>query len=186
MPELNELETDLNYVREIVGRAEEGASPSSVYFLWAGIVLVGWPLNDFYPQAAGLYWMLAGPLGGIASAFLGARWARRVGQASRLLAIKHSLHWGAMLGAILLAIPLQQTGQITPTGYLRLILLLVALTYFLAGLYLSRPLLWVAAVVLTCYIVGFFVDTYLWTGAGIVVASSLAAAGFLGARHART
>jgi hypothetical protein len=185
MPELGELKSDLGYVRDVVDRAEQMASPSSVYFLWAAIVLVGWPLNDFVPKLAGPYWVVMGPLGGVLSAVIGARWGRRVGQGSRQLGVRHWLHWGAMLAAILLILPLHLTGQLSITAYLRLILLMVALAYFTAGLYLARPMLWIGLVVAACYGASFFVTAYLWTGAGLAVAASLAVAGVVGARHAR-
>ena len=185
MPEIDDLKSDLSFVREVVDRAETPTAPASVYFLWAAIVLVGWPLNDFLPQAAGPFWAVAGPLGGVASAWLGARWARRVGQGSRTLGARHVLHWTAMIAAVFLALPLHTSGQMTQVGYLRLILLLIALAYFTAGLHLARPMLWIGLLVAVCYVAGFFVSAYLWTGSGVIVAMSLAAAGIVGARHAQ-
>jgi hypothetical protein len=185
MPDLDDLKTDLGYVRDVVDRAEQTSSPSSVYFLWAAVVLVGWPLNDFLPQAAGPFWAVAGPLGGVVSAWLAARWSRRVGQSSRSLGVRHMLHWTAMMAAIFLALPLRLTGQLSHIGFLRLILLLIALGYFTAGLHLARPMLWIGLLVTGCYVAAFFVTAYLWTGAGVAVSLSLAAAGMLGARHAR-
>jgi hypothetical protein len=185
MPEIDDLKSDLSFVREIVDRAETPSTPASVYFLWAAIVLVGWPLGDFLPHLAGPFWAVAGPLGGVASAWLGARWARRVGQGSRTLGARHVLHWTAMIAAVFLALPLHASGQISQVGYSRLILLLIALAYFTAGLHLARPMLWIGLLVAACYVAGFFVNAYLWTGSGVVIATSLAAAGVVGARHGR-
>ena len=83
MADLDRLEQDLGFLR----RAVDGAaprSPASIYFLWAVLVLAGFALVDLNENRVGLYWMIAGPAGGLISAYsagaisaTSARWTSR-------------------------------------------------------------------------------------------------------------
>jgi hypothetical protein len=87
------LQADLNYVRDALDRSGRPTSPASIYWLWAIIVLVGFPLVDFAPRLVAPYWIVMGPLGGVASGFLGYRFSRQLGQVDRRTGGRHALHW---------------------------------------------------------------------------------------------
>ena len=61
-------------------------------------------------------------------------------------------------------------------------MLLLALSYFHAGLYLDRRMLAVGVVLGACYLVTLFIPGYQWTLAGVLVAGALGWQAILGAR----
>ena len=177
MDHLERLHGDLTFVRDAVDASTQSKSPSALYFLWAGIVAIGFSLIDFRPDAVPEYWVVAGPSGFLISAYLGWRHARRIGQASSADGRRHVLHWGAMLVAIALAVLLGVNGAL-PSGALHtVILLLLALGYFTAGLHLDRFFLLVGLLMGAGSVVVMFVSSYAWTGLGIALALSLAVGG---------
>jgi hypothetical protein len=54
-------------------------------------------------------------------------------------------------------------------------LLIIALAYFLAGVHLERPLLWISFVMVVGYAALFFIPAYGWTIVGAMTAVALAA-----------
>ncbi|HEV8337517.1 MAG TPA: hypothetical protein VGR67_13975 [Candidatus Polarisedimenticolia bacterium] len=181
MAEMERIENDLHYVRNVVQKAERQKSPAGIYWLWAAIVLIGFALPDFAPRYTGIFWMLAGPAGGALSAYLGWRDARRLGFFRREEGIRHCLHWGAMMGVILLSVPLATRGVLPGAGLGKVILLLVTLAYLLAGVHLERPLGFIGIVMAAGYVALFFIPAYGWTVLGALVALSLVATALWGA-----
>jgi len=187
MTDDKQIREDLSYVRSTLDRAGEADNPAIIYFLWAAISFLGIAIIDYVPAWTGLYWMIMGPLGGILSGVLGARVSRALGQDSRREGWRQGLHWGGMMVAILLLIPLITTQAVSVDELPRIILLLVALSYFLAGVHVDRRLLWVGAVVGGCYLFTVYQRGFprLWTITAAVLAASLVAAGIIAAARAR-
>lgn len=182
MSDLKELEDGLGFVRDLARKSDRRPSPTSIYLMWALISLVGFSLVDFAPNAVGLYWTLAGPLGGVASFFLGWRHSIRHGQLSRDLGVRNGLHWAGMLVAIFLAVPLGATGAVAWVEVHKIILLVIAFGYFLAGVHLDRPLVWVGLLMAAGYVALFFIPAYGWTLVGILMATALVVTGVVGGR----
>ena len=177
MDQIERLHGDLSFVRGALDASTRSKSPSALYFLWAVIVLIGFSLVDFQPDLVPEYWVVAGPAGFLASAYLGWRHARRIGQASASDGRRHLLHWGAVLVVIGLAVLLGISSAL-PSGTLHtVILLLLSLGYFTAGLHLDRFFLWVGLLMAAGSVVVTFVSLYAWTGVGIALAVSLAIGG---------
>ena len=167
MPDLNQIQDDLGFVRRTV----EGAAPPSVvsiYFLWALISLVGFALVDFAPERVGTYWTVAGPAGFLLSAFLGWRHQAGGGAVDRALGMRHMQHWGAMMLAIFLLVPLAMRGQIAGQAFGPIVLLLLGQSYFHAGLYLDSKLRWGGLLMLVGYVIVLTVTTYAWTLLGAI------------------
>lgn len=177
MDHLERLHGDLNFVRDAVDASTRSKSPSALYFVWAVIVLIGFSLMDFRPDAVPEYWVVAGPAGFLISAYLGWRHARGIGQASSADGRRHLLHWGAVLVAIALAVLLGVASALPSSTLHTVILLVLALGYFTAGLHLDRSFLWVGLLMGAGSIVVTFVAAYAWTGLGIALAVSLTIAG---------
>jgi hypothetical protein len=99
----------------------------------------------------------------------------------------HGLHWSGMMVAILLLVPLITTSAVSATDLPRVILLLVALSYYLAGVHLDRRLLWVGAAVGACYLFTVYERGLprLWTITAAALAASLVTAGIVAAARAR-
>jgi hypothetical protein len=182
MPDLNRIQEDLGFVRRTV----EGATPPSIvsiYFLWALISFVGFTMVDFAPERVGLYWMIAGPAGFVISVVLGWRHQPTGGVVDRADGMRHMQHWGALLLAIFLAVPLVNRGLITEEAYGPVVLLLVGLAYFHAGLYLDPKLRWGGLLMLVGYILVLAMPDYGWTITGALGAVTMTLLGILELRR---
>ena len=170
-PTARKLEEDLGYVRGVVDRSGGGGrTPRAIWYLWAAICLGGFTLVDLAPERVGLYWLVAAPAGFLASSWLGWRGARAAGVESRREARAHALHWGGMMGAILLLVPLAAAGPLDGEAMGQAILVVVALGYVLGGIHLHRSLAWVGGLVVVAYGLTFLLDAWAWTLAGALVA----------------
>jgi hypothetical protein len=178
MDRFERIEGDLRFVRGALDASTRpAASPSAMYFLWAVIVLVGFALVDFRTDLVPEYWAVAGPVGFLASAYLGWRHALRSGQTSASDGRRHMLHWGAVMIAVALAVMLRTRGALPSQTLHAVILLVLALGYFTAGLHLDRHLLWVGLFMAAGFLVVTLVSLYAWTVVGITLAISLTIAG---------
>lgn len=178
----HDLEGDLDYVRSVVARSEGHAGPRAIWFLWAAVSAVGFSLIDVRPGWVPEFWTVAAPLGFVVSAWLGWRHGRALGQESRREGLAHMLHWGACTVACFLLVPLATRGALPGDALPGAILLVVALSYFLAGVHLARPLLWVGLVIAVGYLGVVFLEGPVWTAVGILVGLALVATGVLAGR----
>jgi hypothetical protein len=178
-----QTQSDVNFVREVIARSEDHRSPGTVLLLWAALILVGFPLVDFAPRYSGLFWMIAGPVGGVVSFVLGRRESLRSGLI-RKSGFRYTVHWLALMGAILLLLlsQLSRHGAFSDASLGQIILLIVALTYVLAGVHLDRPLLWAGLLMAVGYVVLLFVATYTWTIIGVVVSIGMVLSAVFGGR----
>jgi hypothetical protein len=167
------LASDIRYVRALVERSGSGSFPRSVYVLWAIICLAGFSMIDLAPKWTGLFWMVAGPGGGILSGILGHRAGVRMGQLDREIGMRHALHWGGMLAVIVLAVVLAITGFIHGTVLSQVILLLVALGWWTAGVHFDRNFLWFACVMILGFVGTLFNSSHTWTVIGVLLAVNL-------------
>lgn len=174
------IKSDLDFVRGVVNRSDRAPSPTAIYVLWAIIVLVGFPLADFAPKMVPLFWTIAGPGGGVLSAFLGYRHGKRIGQQDRARGNRHMLHWAGMLVGIFSVVVLHTFGSIEGDALHQVILLMIGMSYFFAGIHLERPLIWVGILTWAAYFSLFIIPAYEWTVVAIVIAAGLIAAGLAG------
>ena len=177
-----QLRKDMAYVRAAASRAGSVHIPA-IYMLWAAISLCGFTLADVAADYSwiGVYWMIAGPTGFGVSVWLGRRAGHQSGQADRREGIRWSLHWLGFMATGVLGSALVSTGHLSSAGFSSLWVLLLALTFFQAGVHLDRRMLPVGIVAVACYLLTLFVPAYGWTAAGVVVAAVLTAQAFLGA-----
>jgi hypothetical protein len=183
MNEHPNLGQDLEYVRDLVEQSHARRIPALIHYFWAVVVLVGFPLLDVQPQAAGLYWIIAGPLGLILTLLLGRRHSRAAGQVSRAHWRQYGLHWLGVMAAIFLSLLLVLGGTLETMEGVPLILLILALGYFMAGLYQVRGLLWVGLLLALCYLVVVLVPGPVWTVVGLAFSASLVATALIGVRR---
>jgi hypothetical protein len=152
--------------------------PRAILWLWAAITVPGFAIVDVAPERAGLYWLVAGVAGFLLSAWMGARGQRAIGQESAETGRRHMLHWAGMGVAIfLLSFGAEGWGS-TPQASSHAILLMVALSYWLAGVHLIPALKWMGVVAAAVYVALAFLEgfAYPWTAAGIVIAAGLVVA----------
>lgn len=182
MADLDRLEQDLGFVRRTVHGASL-RSPSGIYFLWAVLVLAGFALVDLNQDRVGLYWMIAGPAGGAISAYLGWRDQHKRGEMDLALGLRYVQHWGAMMVVIFMAALMPGRGLIAWDAFGPLVLLLLAMSYFHAGLHLDPPLRWVGLLLVGGYIMVLSVDAYAWTIVGVLVSAAMMVVGFRESRR---
>jgi hypothetical protein len=176
------IEGDLRFVRGALESSNHGRSPAAIYFLWAAVVLVGFALVDFRPSVVPLFWKIAGPVGFVTSVFLGWRQGKRSGQLSAVEGRRHVLHWGAVLLVTFLAVLMPARGVLPWASLNTVILLLLALGYFTAGVHTDPSMLWIGVLMGVGYLIVLSGSAYAWTIVGVALAIGLAAAGVRGGR----
>jgi hypothetical protein len=176
---------DLEFVRRAIDRESRGPFPRSVAMLWAAVALVGFPLLDFAPERAAAFWSLAGPIGFAVSLWLGRRSARAAGLEDRETARRWTAHWIGLLLAMALVVVASIAGRIDGPTTGSTIVLLLAASYYGAGIHLHRGLLPVAALLGAGYLAVLFVDGPVWTGVGVATAVALVATGLVSSRTRR-
>ena len=180
---MSNAEQDLAYVQEVVKGAESAPSgPRAIYILWAVIYFTGFSLFDWNHRYAGIFWLIAGPIGGVVSFWLGSRSALRAGVASRRMAKRHMLHWIGTGAAIFMALPLLWLGVLSSTALIKVILLIMALGMFTAGIYLVRPYLWVGLALAACYLAVMTLSALPWMVVGALSGGAMLLAAFLDER----
>lgn len=186
MTKTSEIQKDLNFISEVVNASEKDRGVPAIYFLWALIVPIGYGLIDFYPQLSGQFWMIAGPVGGVLSGLLGWRYSKKTGQVENKEFQKNAIHWGAMLAAIFMAVNLVNLGLITKEGLSAVCLLIVSLSYILAGNYMDRTFLWLGAVLMLGYFPLVNNIGYTWTILGAVISLGLVISGVKSVRNGKS
>jgi len=178
----SELHDDLRFVSAAVSRHERGNDVPAIYVLWAVIVAAGYALPDFAPAWAGRYWMLAGPLGGVASWLLAMRHGMHRGVADVALGKRHGAHWITAGVAFVLIALSGWAGFIGVRQAAAQFVLVAALAYTYAGIHLNRPLLWSGGVLFLGYAALTLVSLpYTWTATGLLAGAAL----LIAAWHAR-
>lgn len=183
MDNINELRQDLNFVANVLRRGQQ-QPVRSIFLLWALLVPVGFALVDFAPRYCGLYWLVVGTLGGIASGFLGRADAQRRGVRDDDYRRRVSLHWVTMFASFLLFGLAVASGHMEPQSTAPIWLLLTAVAYTLAGIHLERDraMLPAGIVMFAGYAVLVWLPLpYVWTVTGLLVSGALLYAALRGA-----
>jgi hypothetical protein len=184
MSNLNELREDLDFVAGAVRRGQKQSVPS-ILALWAVLVPIGYALVDFAPQYSGLYWLIAGIGGGIASGLLGRQATRRSGLRDDDFARRVAAHWVTVLAAFLLFGIAVGTGHMDGVSTAPVWLLIAAIAYVMAGIHLDRDraMLPSGLIMVAGFAVLVWVPLpYPWTITGLLVSASLILAAVRSAR----
>lgn len=185
--ETDSMKDDLAYVRAVAEGTRQAHVPA-IYLIWAAICLCGFALVDIAGPASGwigIYWVTAGPAGAVLSWLFARRAGARDGQADRRTGMRWVGHFLAFFGAGVLGLLLAATGEMSWPGVSSLWVLLLALTYFLAGLHLERRLMPVGLVFAAGYLLTLYLPDYRFTTVGVLVAVALGVQGLRGAREDR-
>ena len=175
---------DLAYVAAAI-RRDRPHDSAPTYFLWALLTPIGFALADLAPMHAGLFWAVAGPLGGLLSVWLGMRSEHAAGVRNRENGALQGMHWGitalvmVLFGGYLatLGSGLEQARQ--APGFL----LLIGFGYALAGVHLNRGLLPTGLVMVAGYAAITLLQLpWAWTITGLACAISLFVSGMRVAR----
>ena len=180
MNDLHSLQSDFRFVRDSVARLDRRSS--SPYFLWSALVLCGFVLMDVRPVWVGPYWTILGPAGGALTGYLAWRERQRRGEVNRAMGMRHALHWSAM-GCVIFLLVFMVGRGITAEALGPIVLLVIALSYFQAGIHTDPPLRWMGLLTIAGYIVVLTVHTYAWSMVGVALAAGLM---ILGLREMRS
>ena len=176
MTEVQQMHEDLKFVRQAVSRHERHPRNAPIiYYVWAVYVLVGYTMLDFATPLAPWWFLAAGILGFVLSWVLARRVARLEGEFDRDEARRGCLHWA---GGILLAIaaPIALAAVIPAlrgTVMGQLIVVMIGLVYFTAGVHFDRNLLWLGPVLIAGGVLVGLAPRYGWTALGVVIALGL-------------
>ena len=188
MTEAASMKDDIAYVRAAAERSQPGHVPA-IYLIWAAIAVCGFALVDLVgpgSSVVGIYWTIAGPAGCALTWWLAARAGSHAGQADRRTGRRWVGHFLGFFAVGLLGMGLVASGQLNWSGVSSLWVLILALTYFLAGLHLERRLMAVGVVLAIGYLFTLYLPEFGFTTAGVMFAMALVAQAWLGwqAKHA--
>ena len=184
MTDSKPLQDDIAFVRAVAERSNQQHMPA-IYLIWAVLCLCGFTLVDLVGPGSGwiaVYWFTMGPVGTALTWWLSARAARRAGQVDRRIGLRWAGHFVGFFAVGLLGFGLVLSGQMTWPGLSSLWILILALTYFLAGLHLERQLMPVSLVLAAGYLFTLYLPEYGFTTAGVLVAAALVTQAKIGGR----
>jgi hypothetical protein len=183
MKDSRQLQDDLGYIQKALHTTQTAPSPGGIYNLWAALTLPGFALIEFRPHITGWYWVIAAPVGLVLTAFLAWDYWRHLGQSDMRNASEQAQPWSGMLVAIALSTLLVRSGHVSPAAQGHVILLLLVLGFWLAGVHLEPGLRWVALLMAAGYAsLNLLSLQYAWTVLGSFVAIGLVLAGLFGLR----
>lgn len=177
------LKDDLEFITNAVRRGEDDRGYAPIYFLWAGLIAVGFALPDFAPRLALPYWLVIGPGGGLFSWWYAGRRALRAGVRDRQLGRRYALHWLLSGMGIGLVTVMGTTGALSAQQMSGLLLVTTGMAYALAGVHLNPPMLPSGFIMLLAAAAMMILHVpYVWTTTGLAVGVALLVAGICVAR----
>ncbi len=139
------------------------------------LVMVGLFLSNFAIDKAKWYWGAMFPVFGIACV-----WHELAGGAARTIPLwrilsRQALHWLVPIIAVRILFLQHERGQMSADSVALVILVVLAVTCFLAGVHFDHSFMWVSIVLVIAAILGTEIETYIWLFAVLtVVALALA------------
>jgi hypothetical protein len=122
-------------------------------------------------------------LGGIASVWLGHRYAQQRGVQDPAVGRRHGAHW--LLTGVAIAVPMTAIwlGRVPAEVAAPMVLSTVGLGYALAGVHLHPPLRWAGFALLAgALVMLLWPSSHVWTATGLTVALALAVGGAVALR----
>jgi hypothetical protein len=126
------------------------------------LVMVGLFLSNFAVNKALGYWELMFPVFGVACV-----WHELAGGAAYVkplwrVLLRPFFHWMFPIVAVRILFLQHARGEMSADSVALVVLVLLALTCFLAGIHFDQSFVWVSLVLVAAAIVGTEVETYLW------------------------
>lgn len=191
MTEARQMQEDLQYVRHVVSERERQRPPgtTAIYWVWAAYTLVGYTLIDVAPHASGLFFLIGGIVAGMISGVIGYRAQSRSGEWDPQGRWRAGMHWGAgvllcIAATFALAAVIPPLREKTYSG--QLVVVMIGIVYFLAGVHMDRFFLWLGPVLIAGGVVVGLVPHFGWTALGVVIAAGLTLPTLLGQRKGVT
>jgi hypothetical protein len=143
--------------------------------------IIGIGITDFAPQSSHWYWLAMVIVTGIASIFMEWSYAREKGPGIAAALKYQMLLWLGVLIAVNLVYFMLHSGRLDSENTGLVILLILALATFLAGLRLDRKLCLLGIFMAGVLILATYLEEFLWIVLLVVLAA--AAATYFMARH---
>jgi hypothetical protein len=126
------------------------------------LVMVGLFLSNFAVNKALGYWELMFPVFGVACV-----WHELAGGAAYVkplwrILLRQTFHWLFPIVAVRVLFLQHARGEMSADSVALVVLVVLALTCFLAGIHFDNSFVWVSLVLVAAAIVGTEVETYLW------------------------
>lgn len=133
-----------------------------IIFLLIVLSLIGLGITDFSPSRSHWYWLAMAPV--FAAACLFIEWSRVGDKGYKWTTLLRTqlLHWAGLLGAIELVYVLLYRERLTSENTGLVILLLLALTTFLAGIHLGWHLCLLGIFLGIALWVATYVEAFIW------------------------
>ncbi|HET6248109.1 MAG TPA: hypothetical protein VFE47_10470 [Tepidisphaeraceae bacterium] len=185
MTDAARIEQDLHYVRGVLARREHNPAPTPILYVWAVYVLAGYTMIDFAPAVSEWFFMFGGIAGGFLCWIFGRQHARREGEYDRAKVRRMTLHW--MVGILLSLLFTFALAAVIPslrgTAASQVLVVMIGLVYFLAGVHFDRQFLWLGPVLMIGGVLVGLAPRYGWTCLGAIIAMGLVVPTFF--RHSR-
>jgi hypothetical protein len=175
---VEQLAQDLHYVREAVATSRTVQYQFiAIPVLWAGVIAVGFALNDFCQTATvGLYWAIVAPVVGMLSGWLGMHAERSAGvQSDRMHRGRQALHWLTILAGFIAVIVITTAHGLDGRLAGQLMTLIFGVVYFLGGLHLDGRFLCPGMAAIAGSAAIDHLGPFSWTIVGVVIAVALVA-----------
>ena len=126
------------------------------------LVMIGLFLSNFAIQKAHWYWGAMFPVFGLVCL-----WHELAGGAARetprwKIVLRQAAHWLFPIVAVRILFLQHERGQMSSDSVALVILILLAVTCFLAGVHFDRSFIWVSLVLTAAAILGTEIETYIW------------------------
>ena len=185
MTTTQKLEQDLAYVMEAVERREGSQrTPLGIALIWASYLLVGFTWLDLQPSRAAWFLTIVSPIAFLASWQIGGRAAWKLGEFDRISGRRQFQHWASGFFGLAALLSLAFAGRIGGEALGQVILIMLGLVHFLAGVHFSaRLFLWLGLLMMAGAVGMTYIDRWGWTTLGVLLSAGLIASSFMGARR---
>jgi hypothetical protein len=126
------------------------------------LVMIGLFLSNYSSDGALYYWCAMFPIFGVACLAHELVAGRAYEIALWRILLRQALHWLGPIVAVKILFMQHARGQMATNAVALTIILLLAVTCFLAGVHFDRSFYWVSAFIAVAAIIGTEVETYLW------------------------
>ena len=142
-----------------------------IFVILVILTLVGVTVTNFSPSLAHNYWLLVVVVFAIASIICELRHAKKENPDHKYKFTRQIIHWVGTLFTVLAVYVLLYTGRVNYEETSLVMLLIIALATFLAGIYAGWRFYLLGLFLLLSTIVAAYIEQYLWVlgGIGIVI-----------------
>ena len=126
------------------------------------LVMIGLFLSNYSSEKARFYWCAMFPIFGVACLAHELAAGRAYEIALWRILLRQTLHWIGPIVAVKILFMQHTRGQMATDAVALTVILLLAVTCFLAGVHFDHSFYWVSAFLALAAVIGTEIETYLW------------------------